>query len=384
MKTKRFDFNWKPLQLNLSLTIDGSVPDKQNYNADSAEYTPDYTLTPLTIQPNVSILDKDEMITAGRVNHNLVNIRWYEIINGVRTLIAATDTNYEITTSGNNAGRIKVKKNATPLVPITLEFYAEYQDNRNGQLLVIRGTYLITCSNASDLVRVELNAESETVYNPISDQDSQTITASVWLGSSACPSSKYQLVWEKLGDDGNWHAVGYDETIDYDVTASGNTCTVNRRLMGAECYIRCRCKYSADGTPGSVTLTDASPQAMVAFVRRIPKFEYEIMGVPVNIPAGLLVIAPEAVIRTTNGVISNADRELLPLWYIATNRASGSLSYTLINHGLTPSIPTKAMDNNYGAVLALDVVDRGYVGAAADYSGTVFVDNADGKVIVMH
>ena len=131
MKTKRFDFNWKPLQLQISFAVDGSVPDRQNYNADALEYTPDYTLTPLIIQPNVSILDKDEVLRAGLINQALANVRWYENINGVSTLIAPDNANYEIVTSGGNAGRIKVKRNAQPKVPITLEFYAEYSDTRN-------------------------------------------------------------------------------------------------------------------------------------------------------------------------------------------------------------------------------------------------------------
>lgn len=82
MKTRRFDFNWKPLQLQISFTVDGSVPDKQNYSTDTQEYTPDYTLTPLIIQPIVSVIDKDEVIGAGRINHALTNVRWYENING--------------------------------------------------------------------------------------------------------------------------------------------------------------------------------------------------------------------------------------------------------------------------------------------------------------
>ena len=76
MKTQRFDFNWKPLQLQISFAVDGSVPDKQNYNADAQEYTPDYTLTPLIIQPNISILDKDAVLPAGRIIQALANVRW--------------------------------------------------------------------------------------------------------------------------------------------------------------------------------------------------------------------------------------------------------------------------------------------------------------------
>lgn len=385
MKTKRFDFNWKPLQLQISFAVDGSVPDSQNYNADTQEYTPDYTLSPLIIQPIISILNKDEVLAAGRINHVLTNIRWYENVNSTSTLIATGNANYEITTSGGNAGRIKVKRNVEPLVPITLEFYAEYIDTRNSQVMVIRGSYLITCTSASDLVRVELNAADQTVFNPLADPQTQTVTATVWRGSTICPADRYALVWEVLGDDNTWHVVGTDEVLDYDITVAGNTATINRWLMGTEMYLRCRCKYSADGTPGSITLTDGSPQAQAAFVRRIPAYEYDITGVPYNIPAGLLRVSPTAIIRTTNGEISNAETELLPLWYIATNKASGSLSYAQVAHGTNPTIPTSKMDNNYGAVIGLDVIDRGYAGAFTDATDSaVICDALDGAVLIIH
>lgn len=384
MKTKRFDFNWKPLQLQISFAVDGSVPDSQNYNADTQEYTPDYTLTPFIVQPVISILDKDEVLAAGRINHALTNVRWYENINGVSTLIATSNANYEITATGGNAGRIKVKRNAEPLVPITLEFYAEYVDTRNSQVIIIRGSYLITCASSSDLVRVELNAADQTVFNPLTDPQTQTVTATVWRGETLCPASKYVLVWEVLGGDNTWHVIGTDEVLDYDITAAGNTATINRWLMGKEMYLRCRCKYSAEGTPGSVTLTDASPQAQAAFVRRIPAYEYDISGAPYNIPSGLLYISPTAIIRTTNGEISNAETELLPLWYIATNKASGSLSYSLVAHGINPTISTTKMDNNHGAVIGLDVVDRGYAGAFTDAADNAVICDGDGKVLIIH
>ena len=149
MKTRRFDFNFKPLQLNITISVDGSVPDRQNYNADTDEYTPDYTLTALILQPQVSRLDKDEIVAPGNVNSLLANVKWYEIVGGTRTLIEAANTDYEITASGGQAGRIKVMKNAQPNIPITLEFYAEYVDSRTGQVSVIRATHIVKCGNAT-------------------------------------------------------------------------------------------------------------------------------------------------------------------------------------------------------------------------------------------
>lgn len=383
MKTRRFDFNWKPLQLQISFAVEGSVPDKQDYNADTQEYTPDYTITPFIIQPVISILDKDDILTAGSVNHLLTNVRWYENINGVRTLIDVRNTNYEITTSGGNNGRIKVKRNAEPKVPITLEFYAEYIDSRNGQVLIIQGTYQITCDSSADTVRVELDAGEQTIFNPLSDTDTQTVTATVWLGDKVCPTNRYALVWEVMDEGNVWHEAETDPVMDYDITVNGDKAVINRRLMGSEMHLRCRCKYSPDGAPDSVALTDASPQAEAVFIRRIPAYEFDFTGVPYNVPAGILSVCPAAFVRTTNGDVPDFEKELLPLWYIATNKASGSLSYSLVEHGKEPTIPTAKMDNNYGAVIGLDVKDRGYVGALIDADGAVMCD-ADGAVMVIH
>lgn len=384
MKTRRFDFNWKPLQLQISFAVDGSVPDQQNYNADTQEYTPDYTLTPLIIQPYISILDKDAVLAAGSVNHALANVRWYEVINGIKTLIAADNADYEIIDSGGNAGRIKVKRNAEPKVPITLVFYAEYIDSRNGQVMVIQGSYLISCNSASDIVRVELDAAAQSVFNPLSDEPTQTVTATVWVGDRVCDNSKYALVWEVQDESGDWHTAETDTVMDYDITINGNSATIDRRLMGSEMHLRCRVKYSADGNPESVALTDASPGAEVVFVRRVPKYEFDFTGVPYNIPAGVLVIAPTAIIRTTKGDITAPEKELLPLWYVATNKAGGSLSYSLVTHGLNPTISTSKMDNNYGAVIGLDVVDRGYAGAFTDAADGAVITDASGSVLIIH
>lgn len=384
MKTRRFDFNWKPLQLQISFAVDGSVPGRQNYNADTQEYTPDYTLTPFVLQPVVSILDKDEVLAAGRVNQALTNIRWYEIDNGAKTLITSDNADYEVTTGGSDAGRIKVKRNVEPKIPVTLVFYAEYIDSRNGQVLTIQGSYLVSCSSASDTVRVELDASEQTIYNPLSDARTQTVTATVYLGDKICEANRYALVWEVLGDDGVWRAAGTDTVMDYDIAIDGAAAKIDRWLTGAETHLRCRVKYSADGEPGGVELTDASPAAEAAFIRRIPKYEFDIAGVPYNIPAGLLTIAPTAVIRTTNGEVADAEKELLPLWYIATNKASGSLDYTLTAHGAAPVIRTAPMDSNYGAVIGLDVVDRGCAGAFTDAADDAVFCDADGAVLIIH
>lgn len=385
MKTRRFDFNFRPLQLNVGFAVDGSVPNKQSYDADTGEYTPDYTLTPLIIQPQVGCLDKDEFIEGGSINHYLANVKWYEIVGGVTTLIESTNTNYEIVSSGGNAGRIKVKKNAQPKVPITLEFHAEYTDPRTGQLYNIVKTYPITCSNATMFAPLlVLDAADQTIYNPLTDPDTQVVHASLRLGVNECPTANRLFVWELFRADNTWSAVGTDTTLDYHVTVSadGASCTIDRALMGNELYLRCRAKYDLGGNPSGIALTDASPSKVVSFVRRLPKYDWDWVGVPYNIPPGTLAVAPEAVIWDTNGTIADPMRVLLPLWYIATNKASGTLSYSQIAHGMAPIISTAAMSQRYGAVMGLDVIDPGPLCAFEDANGEVFEDG-NGNVILI-
>ena len=384
MKTRRFDFNFRPLQLNITISVDGSVPDRQNYNADTDEYTPDYTLTPLILQPQVSRLDKDEIVAPGNVNTLLANVKWYEIVGGTRTLIEAANTDYEITASGGQAGRIKVMKNAQPNIPITLEFYAEYVDSRTGQVSVIHATHIVKCGNATaympDLV---LDAADQTIYNPINDPDTQAVHASLRTGAAECATANRQFVWEVLRANGTFTTLGSDNS-DYwaSVSSDGTTCTVNRKLMGSGQIVRCRAKYDPDGNPGGVTLTDAAPQAIVAFVRRIPKFEYD-YALPVNIPAGLLQMYPEIYIWDVNGPIDNPEAVLLPIWYIGTNQASGTPgSYAQVSHGYNPVIPTSYLSTLYGAVVGLDVKDPGPLVPWKNSDGKVFKD-ADGKIFLI-
>lgn len=50
---------------------------------------------------------------------------------------------------------------------------------------------------------------------------------------------------------------------------------------------------------------------------------------------------------------------------------------------MTPILDTAGMDDNYGAVIGLDVIDRGYAGAMTDSDGTVICDS-DGSILIIH
>lgn len=386
MKTKRFDFNFKPLQINVSMVVEGGVSDSQNYDADTDTYTPDYTIdaSNLIVQPNIGRLDKDEVLTPGLINQDLTNIAWYEVNSGkADTVIDKANTSYEIVTSGAKAGRIRIKKNAKPQIPLNLRFEADYKDPRTNQVYHIIKPWQVQCKNATQYTPLlVLDAAAQTIYNPLSDQAKQTVHASLRLGANECPTEKRLFVWEVMREDGTFSTVGSD-TLDYDVEVSedGNSCTVDRSLMGTELYLRCRAKYDVDGNPSGVQLSDNAPTKLVAFIRRIPKFEYDIGELPTNLPSGLLAIAPTAKIWNTNGTIENPERELLPLWYVATNK-TGTLEYSLIAHGMTPTLSTAKVSTTTGGVYGLDVKDVGPLCAWEDADGAVFVDDEDNIILI--
>lgn len=383
MKTRRFDFNYRPLQLTYGISVFGSVPGKQDYNADEDTYTPDYTITPLVLQPSVSIRDKDEVLESGNVNAELANVKWYE--GSSTSPIGTESTDYEIIQDGDTKGQIKIKKNATVNNPITMRFYGEYVDSRTGQIFVINMSYLIQCKNSTECVPVlDVNAADVTIYNPLKDVDIQTVTASLRIGAKECDTSKRKFVWEVYRtEDAMWTEVGQDE-LDYDITLSddGTSCTVDRSLMGEALYMRCRAKYSKSGDPDSIELIDASPCKLFAFVRRIPKFEFNIMGVPANIPSGTPEINPEAQIWDTNGLLDNVEKELMVLWYTAENKSAGSLTYKQVAEGIMPVLKTDMMNDTLGGMVGLDVVDRGPAGAWADTDGSLFVTANDELILI--
>lgn len=392
--SRRFDIIHKPLTLTVTLEPSGSVTTKQQFNAMAwdeeeaayyAEYVPDYTVTPCSLFPQVSIFDPDGALTSGSANSRLYNIKWYKIVGGVRTQILDTTEGYTITTSGSRAGELAIGVNLDPKTSATYEFNAEFLDTRTNQIHYIQQSYLMVCRDVTEgTPEVRLDTPELTLWNPLVDDDEKTVSASLWLNGQEVPSQYRAFVWEVLRSNGAWTTVGTDNS-DSDITASsdGVSVVVNRRLMGDDIQFRCRVKYSTAGTPSSVALTLAAPTAGARMKRYIPKYDPSYGGVPSNIPPGTSYIYPEARVKFSKYEASNWEDELVATWHMATNKTSGSLTYTQIAEGKSPEIPTSLISQSVGGVLELRVEDRGAWGAWADADGSALTD-AGGAVLMLH
>lgn len=399
MKTKRFDFNFKPLRILTSFGVSGAVPGRQVYDGNTDGHVPDFRLTPLTLRLSVCRQDKDEVLANGEINNLLTNVVFYEIKNGVKTQITNSSPYYvsggtqhpcyTIETSGTNAGQILVNENVDYLYPVTILVEADYLDTRLNQTHHISESFLLVCDNGTTVEpKVELDIDDQTIWNPLEDADSVTVNAQLRLGAALATLDSHLLFrWQKLRSNGTWSDVGAVPLEDYDCVVSSSTSqpsiTIDRRKMGSVLKMRCVALYDPDGTPSaSDTITDATPQRSFDIVRRLPAFDVDYGGVPTNIPPGTPYIYPEVVVQDAKKNFDTPEQELEFLWMAATNAATGNISFAQIGHGPTPELPTSRMNNNYGMVLGVDSIDKGPDCAWEDSDGNIITDS-DGTILLI-
>lgn len=383
MKQIRFDFKYQPLQVNKSMTLGGGVPNEQTYDADSGEFSPDYSLVPVCIKPIIGIIDRDRILTNGSVNAQLADVSWRRVIDGVEEkALESTAGKYTITTSGDENGKLLWYINAAPLKPILLRFKATYMDPRTGQIYNIVEDISITCRNATHYIPVLQISGGSSYYNPTRDGDKQTITASLRLGTEECGASKRAFVWEIARSNGYFTEVTADD-LELKISSDGATATLDRSLMGEQITIRCRAKYSAAGNPSAVQLTDASPSKVITIARRIPPIDVEVLDAVDNLQPGTRNFSPRAYIYDNVGEIPNPTKDILPIWYFGTNSHTKSIVFVQQGHGLNPVIPTDLMDAKLGGILQIDTKILNPLALLADGDGKVITDG-DGKAIVFH
>lgn len=373
-KQKKMNINYRPLQMSGGIEIVGSVPDTQVYQADKKEYTPDYTLTPLTLFPRCNATDPDAVVVLGCINSKLTNMKWYERIGTTRTLITSTNTSYAITEAGASKGQIIMKKNSTTINPITLEFYAEYADTRTGQTHVFRFSRLTRAIDGTDaLPVVMIDSPSALDWNPCREQSQQTITAKMIVGdmdvttSSKCRFFFYRVLATgalELITDGNG-----DNDIEI-VSINKNVLVIDRNYIGPDQTYIVKASYAQTGSP-STTPAAGIPPVSTAIRRRIPNIECDWEGVPQGVADGTKVIKPKPLIWDTLGSIPNPANHFNCKW---STKLPGAATETLVTTGYAPAIPF--VD---GMMLYLDVEDRGPY--CTVMSGEAYVFSGD-KIVV--
>lgn len=374
-KKKSLNINYRPLQASISMQVVTSVPDRQFYSATDKSYTPDYTLTPLTLFPRCAAVDKDSTSAAKSVNSELTNMKWYERIGGVQKLISS-GTDYVITQTGDNKGQIQVKKNSSIANPITLEFSADYVDTRTNQVLTYRASKVIIVSDSSSPQPVLTIDSPDTVqWYPVRDVLQQTITAKLMAGNRDITDDDRVKFWwyrvlstgalEQIVDgngDNDWEVVSVDR----------NVLVVNRDFIGDEQTYVCKAAYRETGSlPSSPDLFDQS--ATTRIVRYIPRIECDFKGIVTGCPAGTSYIYPQGYVRDSKGVISTPEEWFKFIWMV---KKPGASDYSKAGEGVSPTIPFTE-----GMLLDLQIEDRGAQAILIDDTDESVLQDADGNVL---
>lgn len=362
------DVNYTPLKTSGGIEVIGSVPERQTYSANTNEYTPDYSLTPLVLFPRCNATDPDSYIKSGSVNASLTNMKWYEIIGTQRTLIGSDNVGYEITTEGDQKGQIKVKRNSSVATPLSLEFYAEYADTRTNQILVFRFSKVIPVSDVTVPVPVfKIDSPATVIWNPLRNPLSRKITALVFLEGNEISSDKQKckFFWYRKTDSGGLEAItdGNGDN-DWEIEAiDHNTLTINQDYIGEEQTYVCKLEYSADGVPEQPN--DDIPEVTTTIRRRIPEVEVDWKGAPTYVAGGTEKLKLEAFVTDGMGVVPDPEEWFRFVWNV---KSPYSQSYSKQAEGIKPTITFIP-----GMMLELEVQDRG--------PQAILIDDTDGSVL---
>lgn len=376
-KQKKLEVTYRPLQTSGKIEVVGSVPSIQVYQADKAEYTPDYTLTPLTLFPRCNATDPSALTLPGTVNEKLTNMQWYETVNGTRKLIESTNTGYTITSSGSEKGTITVKKNVTPTSPITLDFYAEYVDTgRSGDTYKFQFSYLIrTIDGTAGTPVLMIDCPTGRDWNPLRESSQQTINAKMIVADiDVTATGKCRFFFYRMLGTGALEAItSTNGDNDWEVVSvSGTQLTVDMNYIGHEQTYVVKASYDAGGNP-SATPDESIPYKSATLRRRIPTLDVDYSDVPGEVPGGTKTIYPSAIVRDTLGDVPSPQEVLECSWFTKT----GASAYALQAQGFTASIPYQD-----GMMLQMEVEDRGPYAAVTDSTGTKYLTDSQGRLIV--
>lgn len=366
-----------PLTLSPGITVEGNVPDVQQYDIAANLYEPDYTLTNLVLVPSLGVSDPDGIVPDG--NASLTNIEWTLAENGTETTITPSTPGFAVGTDG----KLTVKRNCNSQNPMTLRFSAEYLDPRNGEVYRIIESHMVDCEGVSERPVLSLDTSGMIAYDPVRDgQAVRKVKASLTIGGAEVPAANRELVWQKRDYDGVWADIDGSDILDYDVSLSADETelTIMLWLIGHRIDVRCYAKYSPYGNPSALAIDSRTPVKTFSAVRITGKLRGSVKCAR-ELKAGVRSISPELVVQDAKGVIPDADAVLDIEWRTSTGVAAGTVTPgAVVARGRKPTIGTSFLSGRHGGKLIPAFGVKDPLGAiTAD--GFIIVDS-DGAILL--
>lgn len=364
-KTKRIGIIYDPLNLSTTMVVRGGSL-TQTHSAETGEYIPDRSLTPLVIRPEVYVNDPNGVIGTGKIE--LVGILWYEIpqdmlsqlkddsyITGElsRFLITGQTSGYSVAQDGT----LTVTKNISYLEPKVLVFTASYPDTRSGKVLRIQATATLSTVSLMEAASLSLDKPSSFVFNPITDAGVRTVKATFLLGGKAPDSGQCKVAyWWYKTVDGKETIIDPDEDLFYEAGQNTDTLTIDPRYVDGQVKISCKVEYALSGEALPSSPTDNCLKDETTVVRRYPDYDFEhFVHGGVEVSPNAEMVKNECVITVGRKVIENPSRFFSIKWSI--KRAVYGAEWADLGYGESIMIPAEEFANASDVALEVDELE---------------------------
>lgn len=378
-KIKRLNVIHTPLNVSVSLTQSGGAL-TQTHCAETGEYVPDRSLTPLVISPAVRTQDPEGVMADG--DAQLVGVAWYALPVDVAaavpdgSYIGKELSKYRITSATDGysvdakSGALTVSRNVPYLSPVVLVFTAGIPDTRSGSIVRVQDSVTLSTSSVAVAASLTLDKPSSWNYDPVSDSGVRTVKASLLLGGMEPDASKVTVKYWWYRVSGDTETLVSEDDLFYESGQDTDTLVIDPSYLDCE-TLRCKADYSVDGETLGDTPSDGCLTAETTVTRRYPPYEFEnyVHG-GVEVSPSAAEVKNECVVTVGQRVLESPSEHFSVEWSV--KKPVNGAEWIVLGYG--DSIMVARNDIEGGADIGLEVSELEPLGAMTDDSGDILTD----------
>lgn len=384
-KIKRLNVIHTPLNLSKSLVVQGGSL-TQIHCAETDEYIPDRSITPLVILPRVYVQDPDGILPPGLAA--LSGVAWYALPEDVAAsvpdgsyivnelsqyLITGATPGYHVQVDGS----LRVEANIQYPTRTVLVFTGNIPDARSGRTVKVQESVLLSTTSIALPATLSLDKPASWRFNPVEDTGIRTIKASLMLGGKAPdPNHCSVAFWWYKASGNSVVLLDPDEDLFYESGQGTDTLVIDPAYLEEERII-CKAEYALDGASLPVSPTANCLTAETVIGRRYPAYDFE------NYVHGGVEVAPnashvknECVVTIGQKVIDNPSRFFTVIWSI--KEPVYGAEWRILGYGDSIMIPKSEISG--GADVGLEVEELAPMGAMSD-NGTDSLTDDEGNIL---
>lgn len=370
-KTKRIGIIYDPLNVTCSIVVRGGSL-SQVHCAETAEYVPDRTITPLVLAPQVYINDPSGVLPSGYVSLN--NVNWYALPQDVAAAISddsylETELSAYLVTQGTTGytvganGQLIVTANIPYLSPKVLIFTGDYYDARQRSAIRLHTQITMATTSIALPQTLELDKPSSFVFNPLSDTGTRSIKATMRVGGKDATAGGFTTAyWWYCINNGSEVLISADDLF-YESGQSSDTLVIDPRYINGEQRLICKSECAFNGASLPVAPSAACKTAELTVVRRYAAYDFENYvhgGTDVAVTAS--AVKNECVVTVGREVLASPQDYFTIRWSI--KRMVYGADWIEIGYGNDIDIDVREFES--GADIAVEIEEIEPLGAMSD------------------